>query len=305
MNFVKEIFKNKKRLMAIVYTIALVNGLNFCTFGSEGNSLTDNKIIITRLALLRDSIKTNANLQILFYDDQGDEKLDSFQLNSGAVNDLYTVTLSDSSKINFDKVELYISTTSSNIAAKKESQSEIFLHEADGGSGGISSATTKVYVTANGYSTSTFLKTNGSDEFGSYSASESFVLTNLPQGILQKVTFHFASILFIGSLKSATKTKNFTIQFPLSDISFTRLCSNTLGLNQGLNLKIDIKYSDLFKDTTTNAYTTIDNTKILRAIHDLADNNPIISNTQNSGIYNEIIKNWNLTTTMKEHRCNK
>ena len=265
MNFVKEIFKNKKRLMAIVYTIALVNGLNFCTFGSEGNSLTDNKIIITRLALLRDSIKTNANLQILFYDDQGDEKLDSFQLNSGAVNDLYTVTLSDSSKINFDKVELYISTTSSNIAAK----------------------------------------TNGSDEFGSYSASESFVLTNLPQGILQKVTFHFASILFIGSLKSATKTKNFTIQFPLSDISFTRLCSNTLGLNQGLNLKIDIKYSDLFKDTTTNAYTTIDNTKILRAIHDLPDNNPIISNTQNSGIYNEIIKNWNLTTTMKEHRCNK
>ncbi|MBK9498309.1 MAG: hypothetical protein IPO06_02825 [Leptospiraceae bacterium] len=305
MNFIKELFKNKKRLMVIIYIITLGNAMSFCTFGSEGNSLTDNKIIVTRLALLRDSIKTNANLQILFYDDQGDEKLDSFQLNSGTANDLYTVTLTDSSKINFDKIELYISTTSSNITANKESQNEIFLHEADGGSGGISSATTKIYVTANGYSTSTFLKANGADEFGSYSASESFVLANLPQGILQKVTFHFASILFVGSLKSTTKTKNFTIQFPLNDISFTRLCSNTLGLNQGLNLKLDIKYSELFKDTTTNAYTIIDNTKILRAIHDLPDNNPVISNAQNSGIYNEIIKNWNLTTTIKEHRCSK
>lgn len=296
--------KNKKRLMVIIFLSAIVNCISLCTFGSEGNSATDKQIIITRLALLRDSIKTHANLQVLFYDDQGDEKLDTFQLNSGAVNDLYTVSLSDSSKISFDKIEFYISTTSSNISANKKNQEKIFFHEADSG-GVTSSATTKIYVTANGYSTSNFFKANGSDEFGSYSGSDIFILANLPQGILQKVTFHFASIQLVGSLKSSTKTKTFRVQFPLSDVSFTRLCSNTLGLNQSLNLKIDIKYSELFKDTTTNAYVVIDNTKILRAIHDLPDNNPIISNTQNSGIYNEIVKNWNLSTTIKEHRCNK
>lgn len=305
MNIKKAKTKNRKRLMAIIFLIALVNSVSFCTFGSEGNSLTDKQIIITRLALLRDSIKTYANLQILFYDDRGDDRLESFVLNSGTSNEFYNITLTDSSKISFDKIELYISTTSSNILSEKDSQSKIFLHELDSGSGGASSAKTKIFVTANGYSTSNFLKANGYDEFGSYSASDNFTLANLPQGILQKVTFHFASILLVGSLKSTTKTKNFTVQFPVSDISFTRLCSNTLGLNQGINLKLDIKYSDLFKDTTTSTYTILDNTKILRAIHDLADNNPTISNTQNVGIFNEIIKNWNLTTTIKEHRCNK
>ena len=305
MRIAKKLSSIRSRLMLSICFIVSAYAMNSCTFGSEGNSLTDNKIIITRLALLRDSIKTNASLQLLFYDDQGDDKLESFQLNSATAKDTYTVTLSDTSKIIFDKIELYISTTSSSVVDNKDNSPEILMHEADAGSGGVSSATTKIFVTANNYSTSTFSKANGSDELGSYSSSEIFSLINLPQGILQKVTFHFASIILNGNLSSATKTKSFTVQFPLSDVSFTRLCSNTLGLSQGLNLKIDIKYSELFKDTTTNAYTTIDNTKILRAIHDLADNNPIISNTQNSGIYNEIIKNWNLTTTIKEHRCNK
>lgn len=295
----------RERVIVIHCCVLILFSSSYCTFGSEGNSLTEKKIIITRLALLRDSIKTNANLQILFYDDQGDDKLDSFQLNSGVSTDIYTVTLNDSSKITFDKIEFYISTISSSINDSTDAPNQVLLHEADSGSTGSSSGTIKVFTTANGYSTSTFFKTNGVDEFGSYSASDVFTLSGLPQGILQKVTFHFASIQLAGSLKSSTKTKTFTVQFPLSDVSFTRLCSNTLGLNQSLNLKIDIKYSELIKDTTTNAYVVIDNTKILRAIHDLPDNNPIISNTQNSGIYNEILKNWNLATTIKEHRCNK
>lgn len=294
-----------ERVIAINCFVLLLFNSNYCTFGSEGNSLSDKKIIITRLALLRDSIKTSASLQILFYDDQGDDKLESFQLNSGVATDIYTVTLNDSSKITFDKIELYISTTSSSVNDSNDAPNQILLHEADGGSTGSASGTIKVFTTANGYSTSSFIKSNGSDEFGSYSASDNFTLAVLPQGILQKVTFHFASILLVGNLQSTTKTKTFTIQFPLSDISFTRLCSTTLGLNQGLSLRLDIKYSDLLKDTTTSSYTTIDNTKVLRAINDLADNNPTISNTQNSGIYKEIIKNWNLLTTIKEHRCNK
>jgi hypothetical protein len=302
MNLIKL---TQKRLMVIISLIPFLTGISYCTFGSEGNSLTDKKIIITRLALLRDSIKTNASLQLLFYDDQGDDKLESFQLNSAVNTDTYTVTLNDASKIVFDKIEFYISTTSSSVNDSSDEHNHILLHEADSGSTGSSSGSIKIFTTANGYSTSNFFKANGSDEFGSYSGSDIFILANLPQGILQKVTFHFASIQLVGSLKSSTKTKTFTVQFPLSDVSFTRLCSNTLGLNQSLNLKIDIKYSELFKDTTTNAYTTKDNTKILRAIHDLPDNNPIISNTQNSGIYNEIVKNWNLSTTIKEHRCNK
>jgi hypothetical protein len=278
---------------------------SYCTFGSEGNSLTDKKIIITRLALLRDSIKTNASLQILFYDDQGDDRLESFQLNSGVNTDVFTVTLDSSSKITFDKIELHISTTSSSVNDSNNAPNQILLHEADSGTTGSAPGTVKVFTTANGYSTSTFFKTNGSDEFGSYSASDNFTLAALPQGALQKVTFHFNSVILSGTLKGPSKTKTFTIQFPLSDIAFTRLCSTTLGLNQGLSLKLDIKYSDLLKDTTTSSYTTIDNTKVLRAIHDLPDNNPTISITQNSGIYNEIIKNWSLTTTIKEHRCNK
>lgn len=291
--------------MKIIQTILIILCLESCTFGSEGNSLTDKKIIITRLALLRDSIKTNASLQLLFYDDQGDENLNTFQLNSANTSDIYTVTLVDTSKISFDKIELYVNTSSASVLESNTSPPEVFFHEADSGPTGSASATTKVFVTANGYATSTFLNANGSDELGSYSATDNFVLTNLPQGILQKVTFHFGSIVLVGSLKSTTKTKSFTIQFPSRDLSFSRLCSNLLGLNQNLNLKLDIRYSDLFKDTTTNTYLTIDNTKILRAIHDLSDPNPTISITQNSGIFNEINKNWNLTTIIKEHRCSK
>lgn len=291
--------------MKITKIFLIILLLESCTFGSEGNSLTDRKIIVTRLALLRDSIKTNAFLQLLFYDDQGDDSLNTFQLNSANATDIYTVTLADTSKISFDKIEFYVNTSSPSILENVTNPPEVLFHESDSGPSGASSAITKVFVTAIGYNTSTFMKANGSDEFGSYSASDNFILTNIPQGILQKVTFHFSSIVFVGSLKSATKTKTFTIQFPSSDVSFTRLCSNLLGLNQNLNLKLDLKYSDLFKDTTTNTYSTIDNTKILRAIHDLSDSNPTISNTQNSGIFNELNKNWNLTTTIKEHRCSK
>jgi hypothetical protein len=275
-----------------------------CTFGSEGNSLTEKKIIITRLALLRDSIKINFNFQILFYDDQGDDNLTSFRLTSAVNTDIYTVTLNEGSKINFDKVEFYISTTNaSKLEDAEQNESKIFLHETDSGTSGSSSAITKIYSTANGYSTSSFFKANGVDELGHYSASGIFVLASIPQGILKEVRLHIKSVSLIGSLKGSSKTKNFTIQMPLNDISFTRLCSTFLSLNQPLNLNLDIQYSNLFRDTSTSS--TIDNTKILRAIYDLTDDNPVISDTQNSGIYAEIIKNWNLNSTLKEHRCNK
>jgi len=288
------------------WLISLILFSQFCTFGSEGNSLTDKKIIITRLALLKDSIKTNANLQILFYDDQGDNNLESFQQFSGNNTDIYTITLNDSSIITFNKIEFYISSLSNNRLEETESNSyNIFLHESDSGGTISPSGTIKVFTTANGYSTSSFIKFNALDEFGAYSGSDTFNLAELPQGSLQKLILHFSSIVFAGVLKGPNKTKTFTIQLPASDISFTRLCTTTLGLNQDLSLKIDIKYSDLFKDSTPSSYTTIDNTKILRSINDLTDNNPTISNTQNSGIYNEIIKNWNLTSTLKEHRCSK
>lgn len=285
-------------------SLLLLLSSSYCTFGSEGNSLTEKKIIINRLSLLRESIKTNASLQILFYDDQGDESLKSFQLNSAVASDIYTVTLNNSSQISFDKVELYISTTSSSINSS-DATNQVMLHEADSGSSSSASATIKVFTTANGYSTSSFLNANGSDEFGYSNISENFVLSDLPQGILQKVTFHFNSVHFSGTISGDNKTKNFTLQFSKIDIPFTRLCTTNLGLNQNLNLKMALKYSELWKDTTTNSYTIIDNTKILRAITDLTESNPIISSSENSGIYNEILKNWNLNTTIKEHGCRK
>lgn len=299
-----NLYQMKVWQRTISCSLLLLLSSSYCTFGSEGNSLTEKKIIINRLSLLRESIKTNASLQILFYDDQGDDKLESFQLNSAVASDIYTVTLNNSSEMNFDKVEFYIATTSSSINSS-DATNQVMLHEADSGSSGSASATIKVFSTANGYSTSSFLNANGSDEFGYYNVSDNFILSDLPQGILQKVTFHFNSVHFSGTINGPNKTKNFTLQFSKLDIPFTRLCTTNLGLNQNLNLKLDLKYSELWKDTTTNSYTIIDNTKILRAISDLTESNPIISSSENSGIYNEILKNWNLNTTIKEHGCRK
>jgi hypothetical protein len=282
-----------------MWLLLIIFSLEFCSFGSTGNSLTDKKIILTRLAVLKASIKTTASLQLLFFDDRGDSAIDSFQLSSVANTDLYTVTLNDNSKISFTSVDFYISTTSTNI----ENGSNLEFHTADSGSTTQAGAVTKVYSTAKNYSTSTFIKQNGSDENGYFSSSEPFGLTDLPQGVIKQVVLKLNQTLFSGTLKSQTQTKTFTIEFSPMDIPFSLLCSTSLGLNQGVDLKLDIQYSNLFKDTSSSA--AIDNTKILRAISDLPNTNPIISATQNSGIYSEIIRNWNLTGTVKEHGCTK
>ena len=292
-----------KRLIVNICSTLIILFSSHCTFGSEGNSLTDNQIIMTRLALLRDSIKINGRLRLLFYDDQGDDNLESFQLNSGNNTDIYTVTLNNSSNINFDRIEFYISAISNNrIDQSTDVPNKILMHEVDGDTS-LSSGSIKVLSTANGYTTSSFLNSNGFDEFGSYSASDIFFLFELPQGTLEKVTFHFSSIQLSGTSIGPVTTKSFSIQLAKFDIAFNRLCTRSLNLSQPLYLTLDIKYSNLLKDTST--YLTIDNTKILRAIHDLPEANPVISNIQNIGIYEEILKNWNLLTTIKEHRCNK
>lgn len=282
-----------------MWLILIIFSLEFCVFGSTGNSLADKKIIITRLALLRASIKTTASLQFLFFDDRGDSELSSFQLSSAANTDLYTVTLNDNSKISFTSVDFYISTTSTSL----ENGNDLSFHTADSGTTTQAATVTKVYSTAKDYSTSTFIKQNGSDENGYYSSSNQFNLTELPQGVLKQVVLKINQTIFSGTLKSPTQTKPFTIEFSPMDIPFSLLCSTNLGLNQGVDLKLDIQYSNLFKDTSATA--KIDNTKILRAIHDLPASNPTISITQNPEIYSEVIKNWNLTGTIKEHGCAK
>ncbi len=295
-----DIFLNfATTLIKSMWVILIIFSLEFCTFGSTGNSLTDKKIIVTQLALLRASIKTSASLQFLFFDDRGDNALETFQLSSGTNSDIYTITLLDTSKFLLTSVDFYISTTSLSI----ENGIEIEFHTADSGSTAQAGTVTRMYSTAKNYSTSNFMKTNGLDENGSFSASENFSLTGLPQGMLKQVILRMGQTVLSGTIKNQTQSKPFTIEFSSMDISLAQLCSANLGLNQTINLKLDIQYSNLFKDT--NSTTTIDNTKILRAINDLPIMNPTISATQNSGIYSEIIKNWNLTGTIKEHGCAK
>lgn len=260
-----------------------------CTFGSRGNKLTEDKIILTNLILARNSVKTIANLKFAFFDDQGDSRLDNFQINSSGQN--YNITLSNDSEIFLDRVDLLNQTISSSAQEVKHNEVSSTSTTTTSGGGEL-----KIFQIANGFRTKDFSKANSSDERGDLSFSQNFSLGNFPQGRIASVIFHINEILLIGNSVGAN-IKNFTIRISKQDITSNIICSNEVSFSSNYNLILQFRFINLFRDSS--------NFRLVKSIHDLSETNVLISETSNNSIYTEIIKNLNLADTLKEYRCVK
>lgn len=261
-----------------------------CSFGSRGNKLSEDKIILTNLITARNSIRTIANLKFVFFDDQGDSNLNSFQITSQGQN--YLINLNNDSELNFDRIDLLNQSISQN-SNENAKHNEV---SSTSGSGNSSSGSLKIFQIANNFRTKDFMKSNSSDERGDLSFSQNFSLGNFPQGRIGSVIFHFNEILFSGSSIGST-TKNFIIRISKSDINSNLICSNSVSFSSNYNLVLQFKYVNLFRDNSSF--------RIFKSIHDLSETNVNISENSNRNIYNEIVKNLNLADTLKEYGCIK
>ncbi len=268
-----------------LFTLFFLN----CTFGSRGNKLTEDKIILTNLILARNSIKTIANLKFVYFDDQGDSRLENFQINSSGQN--YNITLGADSEIQLDRVDLLNQTIAPSEQETKHNEVSSASTPTASGGGGL-----KVFQIANGFRTKDFIKANSNDERGDLSFSGNFSLGNFPQGRISSVIFHFNEILLTGN-SVGVNTKNFTIRISKTDISSNTICSNEVSFTSNYNLILQFRYINLFRDSSSF--------RVVKSIHDLQETNVLISETSNRNIYNEIIKNLNLADTLKEYRCIK
>lgn len=261
-----------------------------CSFGNVGNSLEEKKVLISRLALFQSSLKTNAYLQLIFFDDQGDNRLENFQISSAG--GIYNISLEKDSIFHLEKIDL-LTQTNSSILEKNESVKHTETTVANPNS----NSTLKILTTANNYTNREFFISNSADETGNLHSSSIFSLSDISQGTLSSVTLHINQIIFKGTSIGSTNTKTFLITLPKSDLTIRNFCNKNFQSGSNLGIRIQFKFVNLFKDQTR--------IKILKAIHDLPSPNIIINSTNNSDLYLELINNLNLSDTMKEYRCNK
>ena len=261
-----------------------------CTFGNVGNSLEEKKILISRLALFQSSLKTNASLQLIFLDDQGDNRLENFQISSAG--GIFNISLETDSIFQLEKIDLLTQTNSSLLESN-----ESVKHTETTVANPNSNSTLKILTTANNYTNKEFFTSNSADETGNLHSSSIFALNDISQGSLNSITLHINQIILKGKSVGTFNTKSFLISIAKSDLTIRNFCNKNFQSGSNLGIRIQFKFVNLFKDQTR--------IKILKAIHDLPSSNIIINPTNNSEIYLDLINNLNLSDTIKEYRCTK
>jgi hypothetical protein len=273
----------------LIFMLSLLFVLH-CTFGNVGNSLDEKKLLISRLALFQSNLKTNASLQLVFFDDQGDNRLENFQISSSG--GIYNISLEKDSIIQLEKIDLATQTN-----ANLSENNETIKHTETTVSSPNSNSTLKILTTANNYTNKEFYISNSSDETGNLHSSSLFSLNDISQGTLNSITLHINQIVLKGTSVGSANTKTFLITLAKSDFLIRNFCNKNFQAGNNLGIRLQFKFVNLFKDQTR--------VKIMKAIHDLSSPNILINITNNSDIYTEIINNLNLSDTIKEYRCNK
>lgn len=285
--------KNLLRILILVILLSsFVLFFQTCAFGSQGNSLEENGIMLETLLRYLQEARSDISSELYFYDDQGDKLLGEFYVNSNSKT--YLVSIKSDSYIRLSQIEYWISEAASNFSHT----SHIYLHagEVVDASSSSNPDYNIPYTTAVGTKIQNFIETNDEDETGYFHKEELSLIRNVPQGKLAKSVLKVESLFITASIQDTSKQeKEFQLQMGNFEINLTPECNQSVNAFQTLKVYLRFKFSNLLKDTSSSGYP-------INSIFTLSDTLPIISETNNYDIYTIILNNLE-SDIFKEHKC--
>ncbi|MCB1179569.1 MAG: hypothetical protein KDK36_18465, partial [Leptospiraceae bacterium] len=237
--------------------------------------------------LLNNTTEFNTPVDLLFFDDRGDDLLNQFQLFSGASSTLYTISLNSNSYINVGEITVGLNNPSTLFSNKS------VKHTATDNSANVS-GNYFVHIFSDIYFLSTTMQ---SDSLGSYGLYKTSGL-KLKRGSLNSVSMDILSGTISGSVSSSSK--NFTFSLNLQNVIFQKSlnCLNNVSIQNPGYLQLQWKFSDLFKDNSSGYIISGLDSKVSNS------GNIIISSTTNQDIYNILLANISANASIfLEYKC--
>lgn len=252
-----------------------------CTKGSVGNSLEEKQIIASQLIKMINSLTTNASMNILFYDDRGDDKLNEFSIASNGEE--YIVKIYKNSYWKFSKISLSITKNQLN------QKDNILKHEGEVINLPIPSNSGTEYILSENLHIPEFLVKNQEDEMGGYFIYPIYKTISIPIGKINFIYLNFSDIYFEGMITRKSDSIIKPFQFRLNNVEYNYIpeCNIASSFSQTYSIVLGIKYSNLFKDNLVSSYNTL---------HQIFNSNLVDPN----------ILKQNLTSksTIHEYKCN-
>ncbi|MCE9500088.1 MAG: hypothetical protein K8R21_06275 [Leptospira sp.] len=272
-----------------------------CTFGSIGDSLDEKKKIISGASLLISSLKSSIRLNLYSYDDRGDDDISSFRLTSGTSSDVYRLDIRSGTLLSMEQIEVQITTGNVPSGSLQEGMADnVSMHVTDsGGTDNASGVSNFIYSTANNLIIRDFYIKNGADDSGPFNLNV-LNISGVSQGNFLKARMHTKSLVFMGTITylNNSSSKDFTLQIGEADLTANSKCKKNVSAFSPLTLNVAFKYSNILKDTGNNL-----SQQILKSIFLIGGSPLTFSPTQNTAIYNEILKNISLADTFQEVGC--
>ncbi|MDX1959612.1 MAG: hypothetical protein SFU98_13640 [Leptospiraceae bacterium] len=256
-------------------------------FGSEGNSLKERAVILSRIMDIYNSSDLELKNTIQFLDDQSDSALNEFQISSQGT--IYNIKL-DTTKTKFTSLVLdyYLDPPSLPLNVK---------HTGDTTTTSTSSNFQSLYVHRTNEDVLIASSPNANDETGSIYSYSPKTNAKLKRGILKKFVFEPKTISLVGEL-TETKTIPFQIEFQNPIIEKVLSCKINMNPSFVTMNHLRFRITSLFKDQTGSP--------ILAQIHNQGISGTMffINKDQNSSLYNEILKNLSSKDLIQEKGCN-
>ena len=217
-----------------------------CTKGSVGNSLTENSFVLQRLISIVNTNLSSVVPKFYLYDDQVDSNLNTFPVISNSTT--YNLTINSSSDLLIENYSLYLS-KAGDIFARNSSK-----HLGDNV---VAESTTNTTIVTERYYSNT---TQNSIIFGGLQSSEdelgfhykkTLINLSMPRGNITKMIFSIKPVINL-SIENGGTTRTFTISYSSTPLSSNFDCPISHSGTSATVLNLRIKYSDIFKDTTSN-----------------------------------------------------
>jgi hypothetical protein len=227
-----------------------------CNFGSVGNKLKENAVILDNLIRIVREHPTELSVLAHFYDDQADTDLSSFMISSGNTTNQYTVKMESGSLIEIERIDFRIN--------PPEKPFGSFVVQSDLDNTQIKTHTPYTipldlpsndpygkFYSINSIKIGDFIKSNSSGiGLGNVSRHVLGKIQNLPQGIISQTNLYIKKWEIRARISSVSSQESRNLVLSLRDFSLVLLprCRTELGINTSSEWILGFKYSSLFKD---------------------------------------------------------
>jgi hypothetical protein len=218
-----------------------------CTKGSIGNSLNENIFVLQRLISIVNTNLSNVSPIFYLYDDQGDSNLTNFQVISNSTT--YNITISSNSEILIENYSLYLAKANDILARNSEKHlGDNVVAESVANTNSV----TERFYSSTAQNSILFQSLQASEDELGYHYKKNLTSQVMPRGNITKIIISIKPLITI-NIENGGTTRTFTINYSSTPLSSNFDCPIYHTGNSETLLGLRIKYSDIFKDTTSSS----------------------------------------------------